>query len=245
MIPHCVRRQSSKTRVHSLRSSGKFVDFTVMSQATLTYAHASSKYDVDQEDDLEVSDESLVYDPETDTEDDNGFLLQDLGGVNPADVLKAIDEICERYLSDLESDLVWLMRQGRRPVEISRILQIPECEVVRLRRNCFRKIRTVYLYDYHHDKKTFLDTAISLLGLNAKQTRIFTMFFNYYGLRQIAETIGTRPSNIHRSLQMMRRKLDALAASDDPSTGTRFDHFYLNAFDDFKYLCLTLRPSVS
>lgn len=205
--------------------------------ATLMYA---SPVDVDFEDDHELSqDGELVYDPESAEEDEPGFLLSDLGDVEAAAVLSAIDEISERYLSDIETDLVWLMRQGRRPVEISRILRIPECEVVRLRRNCFRKIRTVYLYDYHHNKTNFLTMSTAILGLNPKQTRIFTMFFNYYGLRQIAETIGTRPSNIHRSLQMMRRKLQAVADADEH--GIAFDHFYLNAFDDFKYLCLTLR----
>lgn len=207
-----------------------------VSHATLAYAHY-----IDDEDEAPVDPEQLVYDPEAEDDHDTPFLLHDLGGVDLSTVLTAIDTICEKYLSDLESDLVWLMRQGRRPVEISRILRIPECEVVRLRRNCFRKIRTVYLYDYHHDKQVFLDKATALLMLNPKQVRIFTMFFNYYGLRQIAQTIGTRPSNIHRSLQMMRRKLQGIAATDPEEKA--FDHFYLNAFDDFKYLCLTLRTA--
>lgn len=206
--------------------------------ATLAYATGVPGYD--DEDDNECTVDSMVYDPEAEQDEDESFLLRDLGGVDPAQVLSAIDGISEKYLSDIESDLVWLMRQGRRPVEISRILRIPECEVVRLRRNCFRKIRTVYLYDYHHNKEHFLVMSISLLNLNPKQERIFRMFFNYYGLRQIAETIGTRPSNIHRSLQMMRRKLRTIADAD--AKGDTFDHFYLNAFDDFKYLCLTLRP---
>lgn len=211
-----------------------------LSYATMQYAHWSS--DWDEEDDLVLSEEAMVCDPDVgvDEADDESFLLKDLGDVDPMEVLGAIDTICSQYLSDLESDLIWLMRQGRRPVEISRILRIPECEVVRLRRNCFRKIRTVYLYDYHHNKTNFLTMSIAMLDLNDKQKRIFTMFFNYYGLRQIAETIGTRPSNIHRSLQMMRRKLQAIADSDEH--GIAFDHFYLNAFNDFKYLCLTLRP---
>lgn len=207
--------------------------------ATMTY---SAPHEFEFEEEIEQpADEGLVYDPAAAEEEDDAVLLSDLGGVDSTGVLLAIDEISDKYLSDIESDLIWLMRQGRRPVEISRILRIPECEVVRLRRNCFRKLRTVYLYDYHHDKKSFLTMSTALLELNPKQTRIFTMFFNYYGLRQIAETIGTRPSNIHRSLQMMRRKLQAIAAADEH--GIAFDHFYLNAFDDFKYLCLTLRPT--
>jgi hypothetical protein len=169
------------------------------------------------------------------------LLLQDLGGVDPAEVLEALDEISDRYLSDIESDLIYLMQLGRRPVEISRILEIPECEVVRLRRNCFRKIRTVYLYDYHHDKTVFLETTVPLLKLNNKQARTYVMFFNYFGLRQIAETIGTRTSNVHRSLQMMRGKLEAISIEPEPP----FDAFYLNAFNDFKYLGLTLRSQAA
>lgn len=207
-----------------------------------TRAYASSEH-YDAEDDVaDPLDEALIYDPEAAAVEDDTLSLQDLGGIDAQGVLENIDAICANYLSDIETDLIWLMRKGRRPVEISRILRIPECEVVRLRRNCFRKIRTVYLYDYAHDKQSFLTMSTALLNLNPKQSRIFTMFFSYYGLRQIAETIGTRPSNIHRSLQMMRRKLQAIAAAD--AEGLAFDHFYLNAFDDFKYLCLTLRPTV-
>lgn len=236
-----IRHRTTKTRVFSTRTKGKVVlDMQSVSMATLAYANRGPEHDA-EDDAVEVDPDSLVYDPEQDEEDDSPFLLHDLGGIDPEQVMHAIDTICEKYLSDLESDLIWLMRQGRRPVEISRILRIPECEVVRLRRNCFRKIRTVYLYDYHHNKSAFLSATIPLLALNPKQARIYTMFFNYYGLRQIAQTIGTRPSNIHRSLQMMKRKLQAIASADtDQPT---FDHFYLNAFEDFKYLCLTLRAA--
>ena len=38
---------------------------------------------------------------------------------------------------------------------------------------------------------------------------------------------------------MMRRKMQSMAG-ESPAP---FDTFYLNAFDDFKYLCLTLRPT--
>lgn len=219
---------------HLKSQNKKLMERSAIGHATLAYSHF-----IEDEDDSAIFDqEVLIYDPSSE-EDESPFLLHDLGGVDLEVVMQAIDAICEKYLSDLESDLVWLMRQGRRPVEISRILRIPECEVVRLRRNCFRKIRTVYLYDYHHNKASFLAATIPLLGLNPKQARIYTMFFNYYGLRQIAQTIGTRPSNIHRSLQMMKRKLQQIAAGDtDEPT---FDHFYLQAFEDFKYLCLTLR----
>ena len=230
--------QSGRRRHGSARRDAAPRLSSIISAATLSAANPVADHETAWE---EVDEASLIYDPTLETEDesDPGILLRDLGDCDPASVLQAIDTICERYLSDLESDLVWLMRHGRRPVEISRILRIPECEVVRLRKNCFRKIKTVYLYDFHHDKAAFLAIMVPLLQLNSKQVRIFTMFFNYFGLRQIAETIGTRPSNIHRSLQMMRRKMQSMAG-ESPAP---FDTFYLNAFDDFKYLCLTLRPT--
>lgn len=178
------------------------------------------------------------YDPGEDSEEDDSLLsLTSLGNVDPERVLASITEICDAYLSDTENDFIWLMREGRRPVEISRILHIAECEVVRLRRNCFRKIKTVYLYDYHHDKHAFFRDVIPLLDLNAKQVRIFTMFYGYYGLRQIAETISTTPGNVHRALQTMRRKMESLLAPDSPH------RFYLGAFEDFKYLCLALKAN--
>jgi hypothetical protein len=178
------------------------------------------------------------YDPDEESpEDDNLLSLTSLGDVDPENVLAAITSICDAYLSDIENDFIWLMREGRRPVEISRILRIAECEVVRLRRNCFRKIKTVYLYDFHHDKQAFFRDVIPMLELKPKQVRIFSMFYSYYGLRQIAETISTTPGNVHRSLQMMRRKMEALLPSESPH------RFYLQAFNDFKYLCLALKAN--
>lgn len=215
-----VRRSRALCSAASFRASNKDAD------------DVSRWVDLDDEEVLEQQ----AYDPLGDAEaDDDTLLLTDLGGVDPDDVLYAIEEISDKYLSDLEADLIWLMRQGRRPVEISRILKIPECEVVRMRRNCFRKIRTVYLYDYHHDKQAFLNRVSQLCLFSPKQSRVLTMFFNYYGLRQIAETIGSRPSNVHRSLEMMRKKIEAALPTDDPA------RFFLGAFKDFKYLCLTLR----
>lgn len=227
---------------HALRTSLKFQLARVRRSRALCSAasfRASNKdaddisrwVDLDDEEALEQQ----IYDPMEDADDDAPLLLTDIGGVDPDEVMYAIEEISDKYLSDLESDLIWLMRQGRRPVEISRILKIPECEVVRMRRNCFRKIRTVYLYDYHHDKQAFLTRVSEICLFSPKQARVLTMFFSYYGLRQIAETIGSRPSNVHRSLEMMRKKIDAALPNDDPM------RFFLGAFKDFKYLCLTLR----
>lgn len=160
--------------------------------------------------------------------------LKLLGTVDPVEVIAAIREISKRFLSTIEADLIYLMLESRRPVEISRILRVPECEVVRLRKNCFKKIRIVYQYDYKHDKAAFLAAVRPLLGLTPKQDRILEMFYDYYGLRQIAETIGTRPSNVHRSLRTMRAKIDAVLPPDSPH------RVYLGAFQDFKYLGLAL-----
>lgn len=179
--------------------------------------------------------DSLHYDLD---EDDTGLVwLKQLGPVDSNEVMVAIDEITDKYFTNVEGDLIWLMRQGRRPVEISRILRIPECEVVRLRRNCFRKIRVVYTYDYFRDKEAFLLHATTLLNLNEKQSRILRMFFNYHGLRPIAEAIGTRPSNIHRSLESVKTRLDNLLPED-----SEFRPF-LKCFQEFKYLHLNLARS--
>lgn len=213
-------------------SQGGASRWQVVSSATLTAAFGPDEHI--GLDDAEWEEPS--YDPH-DEEEQSFLSLALLGDVDPATVLQRIETICTTYLSDIEADLVWLMRDGRRPVEISRILQIPECEVVRLRKNCFRKIKTVYLYDYHHDKQTFFAETIPLLSLSPKQARVFTMYYSYFGLRQIAETIGTRPSNVHRSLQMMKRKMETLLPETSPH------RFYLGAFHDFKYLCLTMRDA--
>jgi hypothetical protein len=179
--------------------------------------------------------------PEPDgSEDSQGFVwLKQLGVVDSSEVMVAIDEITDNYFTNVEGNLIWLMRQGRRPVEISRILRIPECEVVRLRRNCFRKIRVVYTYDYFYDKQAFLIHAAELLRLNEKQFRILKMFFNYQGLRPIAEAIGTRPSNIHRSLESIKTRLDNLLPEDSEYRP------FLRCFQEFKYLHLNTaeRPS--
>lgn len=181
--------------------------------------------------------DSLQYDTEGHDEDTGLVWLKQLGPVDSTEVMLAIDEITDKYFTNVEGDLIWLMRQGRRPVEISRILRIPECEVVRLRRNCFRKIRVVYTYDYFLDKEAFLLHAAELLGLNEKQGRILRMFFGYHGLRPIAEAIGTRPSNIHRSLESIKTRLDNLLPED-----SEFRPF-LKCFQEFKYLHLNTSGS--
>jgi len=158
------------------------------------------------------------------------FVLEDFTDEQRVGMLDSIDTISEKYLTSVEANLIYLMKLNRRPVEISRILKIPECEVVRLRRNCFRKIRTIFLYEFDRDKKEFVTYVIELLSLNEKQQRILSMFFDYYGLRPIAEVIGTRPSNVHRSLESMKAKLLKRITVNSP------DRFFVNAFDDFKYL---------
>ncbi len=183
------------------------------------------------------TDEEQAYelDENLGEEEDTNFLkLEGLGDVDPIKVLECVQEISDQYLSDLEGDLVDLMMKGRRPVEIARILRIPECEVVRLRKNIFRKIKTVYFYQYHHNKNDFIEYAVETLELNKKQARILTMFFDYSGLRPIAEAIGTRPSNVHRSLESIRTKLEEIMKP--------LDKFYpfLNAFKDLKYLNLKI-----
>lgn len=167
-------------------------------------------------------------------EQSNFINLSGIGKVEPAQIFEALDEISAKYLTDIEGDLIDLMRKGRRPVEISRILKIPECEVVRLRRNCFRKIRVVFSYDYFRNKERFVNFTIEFLKLNEKQSRILTMFFDYYGLRPIAEVIGTRPSNIHRSLESIKAKLIERL---DPSHEY---YSFLDAFRDLKYLNLRI-----
>lgn len=218
-----------------------------LTPATMTVSQASWRYSFEDPEDFDAADDEdtselrddqgqrcsvgEVADPDWDPDDGGDFIhLAKLGSVDPVAVLEALDEITDRYLTDVEGDLLHLMRLGRRPVEISRILRIPECEVVRLRRNCFRKVLVIFTFDYHRDKRAFLCHARELLQLNDKQSRILTMFFDYYGLRPIAEAIGTRPSNVHRSLGAMHKRLDAALAPDSPYRP------FLEGFTAFKYL---------
>jgi hypothetical protein len=184
---------------------------------------------------LDAEEREYHWEVEIDTGQDEGFInLAGIGVVEAGQIFEALDEISEKYLTDIEGDLIDLMRKGRRPVEISRILKIPECEVVRLRRNCFRKIRVVFTYDYFNNKERFVNFTIDFLKLNEKQSRILKMFFDYYGLRPIAEVIGTRPSNIHRSLESIKAKLLERLKPDHEY------YSFLSAFRDLKYLNLRI-----
>lgn len=165
------------------------------------------------------------------------MFITDFGNIDVSESCQSILDISDKFFTNLEADLVFLLKDGRRSVEISKILQIPECEVIRLRRNTFRKLRILYLYEKHLDKQKFVDRVLTLIKMNDKQQRIFTMFFNFYGLRQIAEAIGSRPSNVHRSLSLIKDRIEEVIPADDP------DRVFLNAFRDFKYLRLVVRDA--
>lgn len=143
--------------------------------------------------------------------------------------LSTLQEICDSYLTDFEYDLVYLILHGRRNKEISLILDIPESEVVRLKRNIIRKIKTVYKYHFKLNYLDFFRFATNVL--NDKQMQYLVRYYrDLKRLREIAEEFNTQTSNIHRALRTAQHKL---ASSVDENSPLRE---FFGCFKDLPYL---------
>lgn len=143
--------------------------------------------------------------------------------------VSTLNEICEKYLTNEEHDLVYLLVNGRRNKEIAIILDLPPCEVIRLKKNIIRKIKTIYKYHYKLNYFDFFRFA-SLI-LNKKQILYLIRYYrDFKRLREIAKEFKTQTSNIHRQLRTIASKLDK---SVDPDSPLRE---FFGCFHDLPYL---------
>lgn len=143
--------------------------------------------------------------------------------------LSTLQEICNSYLTDFEYDLVYLILNGRRNKEISLILDIPESEVVRLKRNITRKIKTVYRYHFKLNYLDFFRFASNVL--NDKQMQYLIRYYrDLKRLREIAEEFSTQTSNVHRALRTAQNKLEVSVDEDSPLRQ------FFGCFKDLPYL---------
>lgn len=139
-------------------------------------------------------------------------------------------DIAKKYLSHNEMDILFLFLRNRRNKAISTILDIPEPEIARYKNLIIRKCSTYYKYKYELNMNVYLEFCKEVFKLNDKQAKIFELFLDFRSLADIAEEIGSKPSNMHRSLKSLRQKIE-IAVIEFPSL-----QHVLDFYQDSRYI---------
>jgi predicted DNA-binding protein (UPF0251 family) len=137
--------------------------------------------------------------------------------------------LSHKYLTDEDTDFIYLVLHGRRTKEISMLLNVAPCEVVRRRRVLTRKIRVIYTYHYKYNYIEFIKFASKVLYPDQLQCLILH-YVQLMSLQRIANHMGVQPSTAKRWLSNARAILEE-AMEDRPEL-----KIFLNSFEDLTYL---------
>lgn len=148
---------------------------------------------------------------------------------NSQRVLLLLD-IAKRYFSVVEAEILFLFLKNRRNKDISLILGIQEPEVARFKKIIIKKAAIYYKFCYVIDISCYKEHVIQTLNLNDKQAEIFRNFLDFRSLSYIGTEVGSKSSNMHRSLNSIRRKIEE-ALPDHPEF-----KIVLDFFDSSKYI---------
>jgi DNA-binding CsgD family transcriptional regulator len=159
----------------------------------------------------EVSTFQKTFDEVDDMEDDDfgAFLAAADFSEKRQRVLLLLD-IAKRYLHPIEAEVMFLLLKNRRNKDISLILNIQEPEVVRYKRLIIKKTIIFNMFCYTIDISQYHGYVTELLQLNEKQSDILKLFLQFRSLSYISEQIQSKSSNMHRSLNSIREKLQEL-----------------------------------
>ena len=139
--------------------------------------------------------------------------------------------ITNKYLPPVDTDFLYLILKGRRTKEISLLLGIVPCEVVRRRRILTRKIKMIYVYHYKLDYLPFLKFAAKTLYPDQFQCLILH-YLELMSLQKIATRMGIEPSTAKRWLTTIKAKLTA----EIKHKGLDELKVFLDSFSDLTYL---------
>lgn len=143
--------------------------------------------------------------------------------------IDVLEEICSTYLTQSEHDIVFLILHGRRNKELSMILNIQESEVVRLKRNIIRKIKTVHKFHYKLNYIDFFRFASNVLT-DRQMQYLIRHYRDLRRLHEISDEFKTQTSNVHRALRTIGYKLDKAIDRDSPLRE------FLDCFTEMPYL---------
>ena len=118
-----------------------------------------------------------------------------------------LQDIAKRYFSKIEAEVTFLLLKNRRNKDISMILGIQEPEVARFKKLVIRKAAIYYRFKYQNDVEKYKEPLTQILELNEKQADILSNFLNFRSLSYIGNTVGSKSSNMHRSLNAIKNRL--------------------------------------
>jgi hypothetical protein len=137
--------------------------------------------------------------------------------------------ISSKYLTDEDTDFIYLVLHGRRTKEISILLNVAPSEVVRRRRILTRKIKVIYTYHYKLNYIEFIKFAAKVLYPDQLQCLILH-YVQLMSLQKIANHMGIQPSTAKRWLTNSKTIL-AEEMKDDEDLKV-----FLKSFEDLTYL---------
>jgi hypothetical protein len=134
-----------------------------------------------------------------------------------------------KYLTDEDTDFIYLVLRGRRTKEVSMLLDVAPCEVVRRKKVLTRKIRVIYTYHYKYNYIEFIKFAAKVLYPDQLQCLILH-YVQLMSLQRIANHMGIQPSTAKRWLTNSKAIL-AKAMEDRDEL-----KIFLSSFEDLTYL---------
>jgi hypothetical protein len=137
--------------------------------------------------------------------------------------------ISHKYLTDEDTDFIYLVLHGRRTKEISMLLNVAPSEVVRRRRILTRKIRVIYTYHYKYNYFEFIRFAAKFLYPDQLQCLILH-YVQLMSLQKIADHMGIQPSTAKRWLTNSKTTLE------DKMKQREEMKIFLQSFEDLTYL---------
>lgn len=117
-------------------------------------------------------------------------------------------DIAKRYLHPIEAEILFLFLKSRRNKDISLILRIQEPEVARYKKIIIKKCIIYYKFCYCFNMSLYHKALTQLFNLNEKQSRILELFFEFRSLSYIGDQVGSKSSNMHRSLNSIKEKIE-------------------------------------
>jgi hypothetical protein len=137
--------------------------------------------------------------------------------------------LAHKYLTEEETDFIYLVLHGRRTKEISMLLEVAPCEVVRRKKVLTRKIRVIYTYHYKYNYIEFIKFAAKVLYPDQLQCLILH-YVQLMSLQRIANHMGIQPSTAKRWLTNAKTALsEAMEDREDLKV-------FLDSFEELTYL---------
>lgn len=152
------------------------------------------------------------------------------------EIQKKLPRLMLRYAPEKTLKVFQGLWAGLRNVDVARRLHIADHEVVRIRKHAARIMRVLIEYDIRRDRKDFIRRVLSTVPMTNHQRVVFELFFSYHGLQDIRVITGMTTPNVHRTLGEIKRRLVRHLQEVDGSGELPFDPFFLNLFQDYRYL---------